>query len=173
MYLTLPLLFFASSALFASLRFNRFQDLEEGAAREAAFVVEEPAFDVGTPQVARQAAVAAENAVAWDDDRDRVTPDRATDRLRAARPTEGVGEIAVRDGIAIRNFEERLPDALLKWRPGEVEREVKCPSRAVQIFGELACCIAQCTRVRHEERGRAILPECVECGRHPRVRRDD
>lgn len=59
---------FASSVFSAPLRFKRFPASEEGMACHAAFVVEQPAFDVKAPSIAGQAAVAAEDAMAGHDD---------------------------------------------------------------------------------------------------------
>ncbi len=81
--------------LFVSSWFNRFQASKEGSACDAAFVVEQPAFDVDAPSVARQAAVTAEDAVARHDDREGIARDRAANCLRSARLAKNTGEIAV------------------------------------------------------------------------------
>src|SRR5262245_21773625 len=99
------------------------------------FVVEKLALGVKATGVARELAGRADDAVAGNDDRDRVHGVRAADR--AGDAAELARELAVGDGLAVGDRDERVPYALLELGAVRVQREVEALAVAGEVLVEL------------------------------------
>jgi hypothetical protein len=96
--------------------------------------------------------------VARDDDRHRRPPDCGRDRPHDVRPPDRLGELRVRDGRAVRDLEERGPDAPLERRAAQVEREVEGAPLAGEERVELRGGLGQRGRVAAALLARAPAP---------------
>src|SRR3954451_19819775 len=98
-------------------------------------VVEQLALHFQATCVARQLAGGADDPVARDDDGDRVdgvrVPDRAGDAAELAR------ELAVGDGLAVGDLDERVPHALLELGAARRELQVELLAVAREVLVEL------------------------------------
>src|SRR6266849_8997975 len=84
--------------------------------------------------VASQAAVGADHPMAGDHDRDRVPAVCQADCAGGRRLADPSGQIAVGDGLAVRDRLQRRPHATLELRAVEGERQVE----AGQLTAEIA-----------------------------------
>src|SRR3990172_12908489 len=101
------------------------------------------ALSVETAGVSRKAAVRAQDAVAGNDDPDRVASGRGARGARAARATGPLGKLAVGYGLAEADASDRCPYRSLKRRALGRERDVETLALAAEIFGQLALRLAQ------------------------------
>ena len=76
--------------------------------------------------------------MAWCYDRDRVLAVRRPDRSNRRWPVELPRNLTVTAGLAERDREQRLPDALLEIGAFEVERHSECCQFARKVCGQLA-----------------------------------
>jgi hypothetical protein len=101
-------------------------------------VAEQIPLSLQSAGVPGQVSARADNAVAGDDDRDRVAPVRGADCARGARQGQPAGEFAVADRFAVRNLEQRGPDTSAKGgRFVKVERDVELEELAGEVSLEL------------------------------------
>src|SRR5215207_10009892 len=107
--------------------------------------------------VADERAVGADDAVARDDDRDRVAAVGETDRAHGARVAELVGERTVGRRLAVGDLEQQRPHALLEGRSGRAELELELRALAGEVLGELPG--------GPGERGRVVLPGLLDVER--------
>src|SRR3954470_12676016 len=89
-----------------------------------AFVVEQPALHIQAAGVAGELAGRADDAVAGDDDADRVQDVGAADRAGEAGVAELARDLAVGDGLAVRDLDQRVPHAPLELGALGGQREV-------------------------------------------------
>ena len=99
--------------------------------------------------IAGERAVRTDDAVAGDDDRDRVAVVGHADGTAGARIADGGGELAIGARLAIGDGAQRRPDPLLKCGAARGERQVECPPRARKVFPQL--------RLGRVEQGRGVL----------------
>jgi hypothetical protein len=76
--------------------------------------------------------------VAGHDDADRIAPGRRAGSTRAARGSCAASQLAVADGLAVRDAGDGPPHRLLERRPGRIERDVEPLALAGEVLGELA-----------------------------------
>jgi hypothetical protein len=81
--------------------------------------------------------------MAWDDDRDRVTPVGGTDCTRRFRISDDPREIGVAPRFAKRNPKKLGPYAPLKRRAAEIKGKVEALQRACEICAQLVRRFAQ------------------------------
>src|SRR4051794_5268447 len=96
-----------------------------------ALVVEQLALHVQATGVAGELAGRADDAVARDDDADRVP--RIGAAHRAGHAAQLAGQLAVGHGLAVRDLGQRFPDAPLELGARGREREVE----ALELAGEI------------------------------------
>src|SRR5580658_10852061 len=84
---------------------------------------EELFFARESPAIARQASVPTDNPVARHDNRNRVGCARSGHRANGLRTSEGAGDLGVGARRSAWNALQLLPDAALKRRCCEVQRE--------------------------------------------------
>jgi len=102
-------------------------------------VVEQRTLDVEAAAEAGQGAVGADEAVAGQDDRQRVAAVRRADGAGRPRRAEHAGLLAVAAGRRVRDLRERQPRAPLEVRRRrEVEREVEGRALAREPGAQLA-----------------------------------
>ena len=87
------------------------------------FEFQKLAFAVGTPAVAGEFAVGANDAVAGDDDGEEVGAAGGADGADGLGRADGLGDLGVGAGFAAGDFEQGLPDALLEGGGADVEGE--------------------------------------------------
>src|SRR4051812_24930232 len=80
-------------------------------------------LDAGAAAIADESAVGADDAMAGDDDRDRIAPTGGADR--ACRTAERRGYFAVAAGAAVWNFQHRLPHKLVERGPLGRQRQIE------------------------------------------------
>jgi len=107
-------------------------------AKLAAFEGEELFLDRQAAAVAGEFAVAADDAMAGDDDGDGIGSIGEADGARGFGIADAAGEFAVGDGLAVGNVAEQLPDFLLKGRALGSEREVEGFEFTAEVGAELA-----------------------------------
>ena len=101
---------------------------------------EQPALDGDTAAEACQRSVCTNNAVAGNDNTDGVASVREADRTRLVRVPKRRGELAIRQGTAVRNFLKQRPDRLLKGGSLRCQRQVERAATAPEVFVELCLC---------------------------------
>src|SRR5258705_12363432 len=101
----------------------------------AAFQREKLALAIESARVARERAIGADDAMARNEDRQRVAARRGTGRTDGRRISRARGEIAISDGSAERHRADLVPHRALKrgtrWR----ERDVELCAPSVEILG--------------------------------------
>src|SRR3954470_9490432 len=98
-------------------------------------VVEQLALHIQAAGVAGELAGRADDAVAGDDDGDRVHGVRVADR--AGDAAELTRELAVGDGLAVGDLDERVPHALLERGAARRELQVELLAVAREVLVEL------------------------------------
>src|SRR6266853_1536920 len=111
--------------------------------RHPRFKSEQRALSIEPARVTRQAAVRSDDAVARNDDADRIASGRGARGARAARKSCAARELAVGDGLAEADRGDRLPHVLLKRRAFGSERGLEALTLAAEEFGQLASDLAQ------------------------------
>src|SRR5262249_15692928 len=86
----------------------------EGRRRRRALVGQQPTLAPDAARVPREVPVAADDAMAWNDQADRVARVRQTDRADRPRASEDLGELSVGHRPAGRHPPAGLPDLLLE-----------------------------------------------------------
>jgi hypothetical protein len=81
--------------------------------------------------------VRADEPVARDHHRQRVSCVGTSDRSRAVREPEPQRLLGVRPRLAVRDLDERAPRALLEGRPRGIEWEVEQAAPSGEVLGEL------------------------------------
>src|SRR5439155_25312027 len=104
---------------------------------------EQRALSVKPTRITREAAVRSGDAVAGNDDADRIAPGRGARGARAARVSGAARELAVGDGLAETDSRDSLPHVLLKRRAFGCERGLEALALAAEVFGQLAFRLAQ------------------------------
>ena len=84
-----------------------------------------------------QSAVRADHPMAWDDDRQRISPIRQSHGAACLGPSNRAGDRGVRLGRTERNSPQSLPDDTLKLGPHKFERQVELPKFSVEVVPEL------------------------------------
>jgi len=100
-------------------------------------VREELLFAVEAATVPGEVAGRSDDAVARDDDADRVLPVGQTDRSGRPGFAETLGELAVRGGLAVRDLLQRGPDLLLERSSAQPERKVEAGTTAREVLAQL------------------------------------
>ena len=90
----------------------------------------------GAP-VAAQSAVGADDPVAWDQDRERVSAHRSADRLRRARPADSPGQLAVTGRLAELEPGRARQDEAVPVANAQVDRDAEAPALAGEELGDL------------------------------------
>jgi len=103
----------------------------------AAFEVEQVPLAFDAAAVAGEASGGADDAMARDDDADRVAAVGQADRARRRGPADLLGELPVRDRLPIRDLPQGRPDAALERGPVQGERQVELGQLAREIGREL------------------------------------
>src|SRR5579871_2891761 len=129
-------------------------------AQLAAFEIEQPLLVLEAAPVASQFPVAADDAVARDDDRDRIGAVRQPDRAARRRVPEAARQFAIRNGLAVWDEAQLAPDALLKIGARRPERQIKAFESAGEERAQLPHRFAEVAVVllpggRHARRGTA------------------
>src|SRR5271165_4571400 len=106
-------------------------------------VLEQPAFAVEASAIAAKAASGGDHPVARDDDRDRVLAIGGSDCPAGAGLADTPGQLGIRDGRAVRDFAQLMPDSPLKRCSRQIECEVKAGRDAIEISLELAADLAE------------------------------
>src|SRR5690349_8705332 len=131
-------------------------------AKESALVGEQLLLAFHAAGVTSNAAVRADDPVAWTDDGQRVGADRGAQRLDpVARDVEPGGQLAVGGRRAVRDRVQGLPDPLLEFGAARGEVQAEFASLAREVLGELAGHLSECRRVTTPavpDRGRKALP---------------
>ena len=100
-------------------------------------MVEQPALALHTEAVVADVAARPDDAMARDDETDRVRRVRGSDGTRRARRADACGELAVTDGLAGPNFAQRLPHELLEDCALRRDRNrVECIGVARELIAE-------------------------------------
>jgi len=118
---------------------------------DSLFQRQQPFLDIeriGAAVVAGELAVLADNAVAGDDDRQRIVADSARDCPCAARIADGLGDVLITACRAVGNIAQRLPDPLLEGRARAVQRQVERAQATNEIRIQLCCSLAEKIRDR-------------------------
>ena len=89
--------------------------------------------------VSGQRAVRADDAMAGNDDRQRIAARRGARRADARRSARARRELAIGDRRAVAHAGDRLPDIALERRADRRQRHVERDALAREIFGELGC----------------------------------
>ena len=108
--------------------------------RKRAFKSEQPAFGVEprSAAIAAQAAVARDHAMAWDDDRDRISSEGLAHGPAGLWPADFPRETMVSPNAPGRDAAGGIEDAALKRRErGKIQIQVKMRARAGKIFPQL------------------------------------
>src|SRR6266700_2463084 len=116
--------------------------------RYSRFKRKQRALSIEPARVTREAAVRSDDAVAGNDDADRIAPGRGPCGARAARESGAARELAVGDGLAETDSRDRLPHGALKRRAFGCERGFEALELAAEVFGQLALRLAQRRVVR-------------------------
>src|SRR4051794_11674503 len=103
----------------------------------AVLEIEQGALAFQAASVAGERPVGADDAVAGDDDGDRVAAIGGADRARGPGALDALGELAVADRLAVGDRAQRLPDLLLERRAGERQVDVEVAPVAGEVLGEL------------------------------------
>src|SRR5947209_822584 len=105
---------------------------------DVALQVEQPALAVDAAAVPGQLAVAADDAVAGNDDGDRVLAVGQPDGAAGFGVADPLGQLAVGDGLAVGNVCKCLPYPPLEQRAGRRQRQLEGRAPAVEVLVELA-----------------------------------
>lgn len=111
-------------------------------------------------RITGQGAVAADDAVARHDDRNRVQADRCANRAGGRRAADRHGDLAVAAQHAGFDLEQRAPHLALERRAVQVEPQVEVLQPAGEILRQLPCSVGQQRvfgRDRHLERAGVVL----------------
>jgi hypothetical protein len=122
--------------------------------------------------IADEASTRSHDAVAGNDDRDRVPVERSADRPRRARAADAVSEPAVGRRRAVRDALELLEHELLEGgQRGEVDNEVELAAAALEVLVELSPRLVE--RAWRPEHPGAVGPgEPLELGFRLRIEGD-
>ena len=101
------------------------------------FKFQEELFCLDAARVPDERAVRTDDAVAWDDDRDRVGRIRASDGLEALACTDALCKLLVTDRGAVRNLRELFPHADLERRANGVDGTSKLRKLSVEVTVQL------------------------------------
>src|SRR5437773_9719526 len=104
---------------------------------------EQRALSIEPARVTREAAVRSDDAVARNDDADRIASGRSARGARAAWASAAARELAVGDGLAETDSRDCLPHVLLKRRAFGCERGFEALALAAEVFGEFLFRLAQ------------------------------
>src|SRR5436309_12822296 len=103
---------------------------------DARFVIEQPLLYWEAAAEAGERTVGTDDAMAGQDDADRIGPVGGAERARRGRDAEGRRLPAIAGGGAERELGQRRPRRQLEPRPVEIERNIECRSRAGEVFIE-------------------------------------
>ena len=115
-------------------------DVRFGAAprcRESGLVLEECALHIEAAAVAGQSTVRTDEAVAREDDRDRIPGVGRPNRTCGTGCSESVSLLAVADRRAVRNRRQRRPRPPLERCPGQVQRKLELTPFAGKVLPQL------------------------------------
>ena len=87
--------------------------------------------------IAGEAAIFANHPVAGDDHRQRIAADGTRHRAGGVHIADGAGDVLITARFAAGNFPQRLPDAHLKRRANQTQRQVKTAPLAGEKRGQL------------------------------------
>jgi hypothetical protein len=104
----------------------------------AAFEFQELALVLQATAKASKASIAADDAVARNDNRKRILAVGCTYGANSLWVTDSPGKLSIANGFAVRNLLEILPNFLLEIRAIHTQRNFKFPQSAREIFLELA-----------------------------------
>src|SRR5580658_2149284 len=107
-------------------------------AQLAAFQRQQLFFDWQAAAEAGQIAVAANDAMARDNNRNRIRTVRKSHRAGRRRIADSLRQLPVADGFSVRNFLQVAPDQKLKVGAVESERQIEVFELSVEIRIELA-----------------------------------
>lgn len=99
--------------------------------------LEQQALALEAASIAGQAPVGPDDAVAGNDDRDRIAAVGKPDRARGGGPAHTPCELAVGRRLPVWDLPQRLPDAALEGRAANHKRDVECGALAVEVLGQL------------------------------------
>jgi hypothetical protein len=88
-----------------------------------------------------QVTIAADDAMAWNDDGDGVGPVRKADRAGSLGLSDTPGKLAVAYGFAVRNLLQVPPDEQLKLGAFENQGEIEVSQLSIKVRLQLANCI--------------------------------
>src|SRR5688572_18152374 len=98
---------------------------------------EQPLLALDAAAVSGQRPVRSDHAMTRDDHRNRIRAVGRTDRTNRGRLADATRELAVRDRVAVRKLEQRVPDRQLKWCSARRELEIERLALARKIFVDL------------------------------------
>src|SRR5690606_7383901 len=107
------------------------------AAWDDALELEQLALDRQPAAVAGQRAVAADDAVTRDDDRDRVAAVREANGPHGLRLADRARDVGIGRRPSVAHIEQRVPDPPLERRSLERERHVELPPLAREVLAKL------------------------------------
>ena len=107
------------------------------------FKLQDPPLGVEAASKADQISTGTHDAMAGQDDRDRVFPVGGADCARRFRSSQSCGLLPVRCGLTVRDRGKRPPRRLLKLGSAQIERQIKRFTLAVKVFLELQTAGAQ------------------------------
>ena len=97
-----------------------------------------------------------------DDHRQRIAADGTRHRAGSVHIADGAGDVLITARLATGDFPQRLPDAHLKRRADETQRQLKTAPLAGEKRGQLR-------RRFRQQRRRLLLQRCAEQVRHTAV----
>src|SRR5690349_10651810 len=118
--------------------------------QSSGFEIEERALAPQSPAVADELAVRPDDAMAWDDDDDRIRAVRGSDGASGGRITDASRELAVRDRLSVGDVQQRVPDAHVERRPLRPKGDLERLALSVEVLAELRLDRADmlaCTRI--------------------------
>ena len=95
------------------------------------------AFSPNSTAVSGESAIRSDQAVAGHEDRKRIRSVRVADGALRGGDAEPSREVAIRAGLAVRDSNERAPDAALEGSAGRDQRKIEPAAAAREIFREL------------------------------------
>src|SRR5271166_5149710 len=98
-------------------------------------VLEQPALAVESAAIASQSAIGADHAMTGHDDRNRVPAVRSANGPARSRLANPPGKFSIRDGTAVRNGAQFMPDTLLKRGAREPHGEFEAFKFALEVGG--------------------------------------
>lgn len=128
---------------------------------EVLFLLEQGALAFEAPAVAGQVAVLADDAMAGNDDGDRIRRAGASDGANGSGLADGARDLGVRARSAVRDAAKLVPHAALERGGLHVERQVDMRLLAAQMAEDFANPLAQILRVAVDFRLRIFVRESV------------